>query len=259
MKFIITRENNFKSDQVYFVPCNSGGAPGNLNSFVLESIGFNFKTFPNSNDLINGFAFRRIDEKKTVVFIVTVGGNPSTAINLYQNLKKAFFSLQNELKDKTIWIPLMGTGHGGLSEGESSQYIFDAIREIQPPYLPSVITIACPRNISNEDYGKIEIWAKSLESQQFKSTEEHTVKSQPRTQPSSVKSTKQNPTKNLTESEQQLNGQLKIIEELKNSERNFWWINASQKEFNGDIYNYPTRDKNNNAKARFSQLRIGDL
>lgn len=94
------------------VSIDLAGTYGELNRYVLEEYGYEFLVVGEEN-LAKGYHLLRELNKKPILFIVTVTSE-YTGINLKRNLTEALTANYDFLKSKNIWIPLMGTGSGGL-------------------------------------------------------------------------------------------------------------------------------------------------
>lgn len=156
-----------KETDVAFASINTTGAPGELNGYVLSNIGYDINDLPNKKALSKGFSILTDENKKSVIFIVTIGYR-STAESLRMNLSNALWELQltGLFIKKNIWIPLMGTGAGKLSLQESFDITFKAIDSLKNLVeQPKSIVIALPPEIDpkTEKYinNKIENWNKN--------------------------------------------------------------------------------------------------
>ncbi len=110
------------------VSIDSNGNQGELNQLVLKAYGYQHSDI-NIKELSRGFYLLQKEKKKPILFIVTVGNNP-TAKNLNKNL---FDGLKRHIKDlarRSIWVPLMGTGTGGLTLEESYKITLEVIAEL---------------------------------------------------------------------------------------------------------------------------------
>ncbi|WP_160107146.1 KAP family P-loop NTPase fold protein [Pseudomonas izuensis] len=109
---------------VVFLPTNSSGNLGELNTLILEQLDLPLK-MPNSRMLAPGHFVQQTEIGK-ICYIVTIGIRaPADALQTY---------LANALNDpmlrdvRTLWIPLLGTGAGGLSYGESFSLIYKVLQ-----------------------------------------------------------------------------------------------------------------------------------
>ncbi|MDZ5436326.1 P-loop NTPase fold protein [Pseudomonas fluorescens] len=121
---ISVRSDALIDADVVFLPTNRSGVPGELNSLILEQMDLPVE-IPGSRMLKPGHCVQETDKGK-ICFIVTIGNlAPADAIRTY--LANAL--VDPILKDvRSIWIPLLGTGAGGLSFGESFLLIHEALR-----------------------------------------------------------------------------------------------------------------------------------
>lgn len=119
------------------------GNSGRLNWFVLTELGYSEQDLPTATDLGKGFHLVRSLDKKSILFVVTVGtGDTSTALRL--NLRNALLVHSDLFLDKKIWIPLMGTGDGELSFNESLNILTDVLNSLQANLVNSSFTISIP-------------------------------------------------------------------------------------------------------------------
>ncbi len=118
----ITHQLNISPNEADFaiVSTDSRGTPGTLNRYVLDELGYSFKDFPNPKMLSLGYSSvsNPTQSKKPVLFVVTVGVGPTETL-LRRNLFAALQGFRKELNGKRVWLPLMGSGDGGLSLEES--------------------------------------------------------------------------------------------------------------------------------------------
>ncbi|MGD1044709.1 MAG: P-loop NTPase fold protein [Bacteroidota bacterium] len=94
------------------------GTPGNLNKFVMHEYGYNINSLPNRDQLTYGFSQIPTGDRKPILFVVTIGQR-DTRTNLERNLFDALSEFRDEFYKKKVWLPLMGTGAGGLTLDES--------------------------------------------------------------------------------------------------------------------------------------------
>jgi hypothetical protein len=127
----------------------SGGTPGPLNTFVLRQINARTSLIPRADDLKPGYAIRKFG-KKLLCFVVTVGES-DTATTLTLNLEKALND-RKLMHAKHVWIPLMGTGAGGLSYQQSDEIISAVLSRVTWCNSPDVrIDIAYPQDVSVQE------------------------------------------------------------------------------------------------------------
>lgn len=104
---------------IAMVSIDKWGNYGELNTHVLTQYGYSEKDMPRDTDLRKGFHLLEHDNKKPILFIVIVATEDSTIKNLESNLKKGVSEATKYLVGKTIWLPLLGTGEGGLTLEDS--------------------------------------------------------------------------------------------------------------------------------------------
>lgn len=110
---------------------NHFGTPGDLNKYVLKEYGYNESDLPISYQLDHGFGVLSDKEKKSILFVVTVNGKEGTKKNLERNLFNTLIEFRGWFRGKKLWIPLMGTGTGGLSLEESYKITVNTINRFQ--------------------------------------------------------------------------------------------------------------------------------
>jgi hypothetical protein len=134
---------------IAIVPIDIGGSIGELNKLVLETYG---DPDPASTlrklNLKKGYEYL-ISDLKPILFIVTIG-NGNTGVLLKKNLTKAIKSNQSSLKGAKVWIPLMGTGTGGLDFVDS----YDTTAGVVKEFNNISFTIAIPNNEKGIDFLK---------------------------------------------------------------------------------------------------------
>lgn len=129
-----------------FLPTDSSGTPGNLNSDILKQIGLDTTIVPAPRDLSEGYALRH-ENGRQLCFVVTVSSG-STAKNLQANLSKA---LQDPAlaSAQSVWLPLMGTGVGKLALDKSLTLTLNALRSTGWIARPDVqITVSLPPDVT---------------------------------------------------------------------------------------------------------------
>jgi hypothetical protein len=126
-KFEIVIGASPKEADLAIVSINAGGTVGELNQMVLDEYGYNKSVLKNL-DLKKGYSHYKSDNGKLILFIVTVG-NGSTENNLFLNLLNCLENYSEILNNKKVWIPLMGTGAGGLKLEESFNITQNVIQE----------------------------------------------------------------------------------------------------------------------------------
>jgi hypothetical protein len=115
-----------------FASTDSQGTPGALNRWVLGQLGLTTTALSNAaKSLDRGYAIVRPNKSQTLVLIVTVGSRDSKQL-LKLNLSAAL-SASTDLADVTqassVWLPLMGTGAGGIGLADSLETTLGAISD----------------------------------------------------------------------------------------------------------------------------------
>jgi hypothetical protein len=125
---------------VAIVSIDNAGTQGRLNLYVLKEFGYSEKDLPQSKQLeYAGFATVTDKRRKPILFVVTVNGG-DTRENLEKNLFMTLAEFRGWFRDKKLWIPLMGTGDGGLSLEESYEITVGVINRFQERF-PTETTI----------------------------------------------------------------------------------------------------------------------
>lgn len=135
---------------IIIVSIDAHGNPGELNQYVLNYLGYSKKDLPSYKLLSSGYYLLDDKKRKPILFIVTVGqGN--TQKTLEENLFKALVINSIELIDRSVWIPLMGTGAGGLTLEDSLNIIVKVTHEFwnQQP-TKTMFLFSIPENKSGE-------------------------------------------------------------------------------------------------------------
>ncbi|MFB6454917.1 P-loop NTPase fold protein [Chitinophaga sp. Hz27] len=118
---------------VAIVPISKDGEPGELNEFVMKAYGYSMNKLPGDRQLFHGFGAVNDHNKKPIIFVVTVGGR-STKINLERNLYDALVEFKGWYRDRTLWLPLLGTGVGGLTIEESYEITVRILNRVYDEY-----------------------------------------------------------------------------------------------------------------------------
>lgn len=108
------------------VSIDRNGNLGELNQLVLKAYGYQNVDL-NNKDLSRGYYLLRQEKKRPILFIVTVSAEV-TEVSLNRNLFNGLKNNIEELRRKRVWVPLMGTGAGGLSFEKSFDIIIDSIQ-----------------------------------------------------------------------------------------------------------------------------------
>lgn len=96
------------------LPVDQYGSVGKLNSKVLKSYGYSDNILQ-MLDFSKGYNYISEGKKKPLLFVVTIGSDGNTDNLLRLNLYNALRSVSKLTLPMSIWIPLLGTGTGGLS------------------------------------------------------------------------------------------------------------------------------------------------
>jgi len=140
---------------IIFASTDRNGTPGELNRYVLGSLDRPIESMPNQEDLRLGYAVQAIGST-TLVYIVTVDGN-SVQRNLEKNLTMALNSL-DLYTAQSLWIPLMGTGAGGLGVVQSLRAILDALENNNEKFsFGTSITISAPPGLSKSEFDALQL------------------------------------------------------------------------------------------------------
>ncbi|MFH6937076.1 P-loop NTPase fold protein [Flavobacterium sp. FlaQc-30] len=115
--------------QLAIVSINDLGTLGNLNGFVIKDFGYD-PAILNLLKLEKGYDLFELNAKP-ILFVVTINQKRDTAALLRANLSKALSNNPEALFNRKIWIPLLGTGAGGLSYQESLQIIIDVLNVLK--------------------------------------------------------------------------------------------------------------------------------
>ncbi len=115
------------------VSIDNAGTPGLLNSLILKEYGYSEKDLPNRERLVHGFSQIPAERRKAILFVVTVNGG-ETRKNLEKNLYNVLVEFRGWFSRKKLWIPLMGTGVGGLSLDESYSITVNVINRFQQQF-----------------------------------------------------------------------------------------------------------------------------
>ena len=113
---------------VLFTSTDARGTPGALNSLVLESQRYDLE-LPAAEALTQGYAHLFEPGKYPIILVVTVHPKLSTREALHRHLRKALKTYGPWLRDKTVWMPLMGTGTGSLKPRTSLEATLRAIED----------------------------------------------------------------------------------------------------------------------------------
>lgn len=130
---------------IAIVSIDNIGTPGILNRLVLNEYGYTLKDLPKRDNLGHGFSqIPAINKKKAILFVVTVSER-DTRENLETNLFNTLVEFRGWFRGRKLWIPLMGTGKGGLSLEESYTVMVLVINRFQQEFpMEAKILISIP-------------------------------------------------------------------------------------------------------------------
>jgi hypothetical protein len=147
-----------KEADIIFMSTDKQGTPGKLNQYVISELRLGTMSLPDRGDLSSGYVFvtpERSDDGSVftewseslslgalpvLVFVVTFAGKSESRKLLTDNLTDALAQLRDTLNRSVdtrlkgavgkgkLWLPLMGTGAGGLTELTSLEATLDALR-----------------------------------------------------------------------------------------------------------------------------------
>jgi hypothetical protein len=113
----VDRNLPIEGANLVFASTDDKGTPGALNSWVFEQLGLSPKLLAGAAEkLEKGYAILRIRPGLTLVLIVTVGQQESQRL-LERNLSalvKDEARSSDIASSSSVWLPLMGTGAGGI-------------------------------------------------------------------------------------------------------------------------------------------------
>jgi hypothetical protein len=115
---------------IAIVSIDNAGTPGRLNRLVLKEYGYTEKDLPNKEGLSHGFSQIPAEKRKAILFVVTVNDG-DTSENLAKNLYNTLTEFRGWFRGKKLWLPLMGTGDGGLTLEESYSITVKTVNEFQ--------------------------------------------------------------------------------------------------------------------------------
>jgi seryl-tRNA synthetase len=150
------------SFDVAIAPIDSYGTLGPLNSIVLNSFGYELGEV-SSDELKKGFTLLKQKNLKPVLLIVTVDKG-RTGSNLEKNLFYAIESNLDILRNKRVWVPLLGTGAGKLDLRRSYEIISNILHEFSNDVS---FTISIPDEKRGEDFLKNVLKRKVTDNKKF--------------------------------------------------------------------------------------------
>ncbi len=135
-----------KEADLAIVSIDSEGTPGALNLYVLREYGYSNDRLPKREQLKHGFGTITEDKQKSIIFVVTVS-EEETAKNLENNLYNTLREFRGWFRSKRLWIPLMGSGSGGLNLVESYLITVRAInRFLVENFVETTFIISLPND-----------------------------------------------------------------------------------------------------------------
>jgi hypothetical protein len=108
-----------KEADLAIVSTDASGNIGELNKYVLSEYGYSVNDLPDSEHLYFGIGAITDINRKPIILVVTIDGKRDTKVALEDNLYKALGEFRGWFRNKKLWLPLMGTGSGGLTLQES--------------------------------------------------------------------------------------------------------------------------------------------
>lgn len=110
------------------VSIDNVGTLGLLNKLVLKEYGYTEEHLPDQKQLKHGFGTATDNARKPIIFVVTVDER-HTADNIELNLYNTLVEFRGWMRGKKTWLPLMGTGSGGLTFEESYTAIVKTVNK----------------------------------------------------------------------------------------------------------------------------------
>jgi len=130
---------------------DNSGTAGRLNLYVLKEYLYSIQQLPGKEQLRSGFGQLSEEGKKPILFVVTVNHNEKTEKNLEKNLLNTLTEFRGWFYDKTVWIPLMGTGDGGLTLVQSYSILARVLNSIESFFSYNVtFIISIPKDNDGE-------------------------------------------------------------------------------------------------------------
>ena len=244
MKISIYKGISPLKGDIAYTSIDSNGTPGYLNRYVLEELGYSVEEdLPKFDTLkISGVTMISYPEKNPIVFVVTINNEEKTENLLFDHLSIALDFACEKHPFETHWIPLMGTGTGGLSLEDSFRITLRAITTIKHDHLPQEIIISVPAELDQTKLEQFQIDANRL-SADF-------------------------PEINIKAAQKSLAAlrEASNIDFFKNFKGRFWWLNAAEEHFPSsglklkDEYKYfKFTGKEKRLRKNFNDLKIGDI
>ncbi len=143
---LVTLQADPNDFDIAITSINNTGIRGNLNQYVIERLGYHHSDLPDESKLAPGFFLLKREPLRSILFIVTVDGTTPTIALLRQNLSKAITELSTIFYEKNVWLPLMGTGEGGLSFDESYGATYNILTSLSAQSNSTQFYISIPNN-----------------------------------------------------------------------------------------------------------------
>lgn len=145
-KYEIKLDAQPREAHIAFASIDSFGTIGNLNGKVLYDYGYE-EYHINAEGLKKGFNLLKEHGLNPIILVVTVNQR-DTKLNLKEHLTKALHTYFSVIANEKVWIPLMGTGSGGLSYSESFEITKNVIESffIERQNLKCEIIISIPED-----------------------------------------------------------------------------------------------------------------
>lgn len=126
------------------IPIDEYGSLGNLNAKLLLAYGYD-QSILKDLDLDKGYDLFELNARP-LLFVVTISNRRKTPELLRENLYEALYNTASQIGSKRIWIPLLGTGVGGLTYEQSWQILVSVLNELYAIgiSIKANITIAIP-------------------------------------------------------------------------------------------------------------------
>lgn len=103
---------------IAFASIDYAGNPGELIKYVFDELGYDAnEQYFDAKDLEKGY--RLVEPSGLTPVILVVTNKNFGTLELKQNLDNALNAHEGLIANKTLWVPLMGSGKGGLKEEES--------------------------------------------------------------------------------------------------------------------------------------------
>lgn len=148
MEIVIDKGISPKECDIAFAPIDVKGNLGNLNTYVWRALKYTIDPSNFRKDLEMGGGMIQQDDLTPIILVVTIDYSQTTLDNLVRNLRRAFRLNWKSFQGKSIWLPLMGIGTGGLRNEESFHETMNALVGISPEMRPSKVVVSLPNELS---------------------------------------------------------------------------------------------------------------